>query len=469
MKNQLLFFLSFLAVSVSAQNKNVVSHYGVEPSQFEFHPVELEKSECITQEARQEALNAIAANKKEILKSNPAAFKITGSHPLFMLPIRAKAGFNDYGYYTLNNQVDHNFTPNNNLEDYNCGQRTYDWASGNHGGTDYILWPYPWTKMAEEIMEIVAAAEGVIIDKRDGNFDLMCSNNGNPNWNGIIIEHADGSQAWYWHFKSGAITSKGVGDTVAVGEYLGAAGSSGSSDWPHLHFEVFDSNGVRIDPYAGPCNEMNSETWWQDQPDYNIPTINRLSTHYSTELYQDCPNPEITYEELNFEPGELMALRLFYRDIQEGANTDITIYAPNGSVFMSYTWTANWGMDYATAWAQWIFDIDNNWPDGVYNVEVVFGGNTYETIFGVNTNLGVEDLHQTEIVMYPNPATSQVFLDSNKPIDSITLFDLAGRSIRSFQPHTSKAEIDLMDLASGIYLIKAVSGSETQTFRVNKL
>lgn len=469
MKSKLFFFACTIAVSVSAQNKNVVSNYGVEPSQFEFHPVELEKSECITQEARQDALNAIAVNKNEILKNNPDAFKTTGSHPLFILPIRAKAGFNDYGYYTLHNQVDHNFTPNNNLEDYNCGQRTYDWASGNHGGTDYILWPYPWTKMAAEIMEIVAAAEGTIIDKRDGNFDLMCSNNGNPNWNGIIIEHADGSQAWYWHFKSGAITSKGVGDTVAVGEYLGAAGSSGSSDWPHLHFEVFDSNGVRIDPYAGPCNEMNSESWWQDQPDYNIPTINRLSTHYSTELYEDCPNIEITYEELNFEPGEMMALRLFYRDIQEGADTDITIYAPNGSVFMSYTWTANWGMDYATAWAQWIFDIDNNWPDGVYNIEVDFGGNSYETIFGVNTNLGVEEEALNTMVLYPNPTNSQLFLESKEPIESILVYDLAGRKVQTLKPNVSKAEMDLSALSSGIYLIKTTVGTKVQTFKVNKL
>src|SRR5690606_7561004 len=122
---------------------------------------------------------------------------------------------------------------------------------------------------------------GIIMDKRDGNFDRNCANNGNNNWNGIVLEHPDGSRSWYWHFKSGTLTSKNIGDSVAAGEYLAAAGSSGSSDIPHVHFEVYDSNAGRIDPYAGPCNSLNTESWWADQPAYFVPEILSLSTHNS--------------------------------------------------------------------------------------------------------------------------------------------------------------------------------------------
>jgi len=458
MKLPLLLLCCFGSLAVSAQNISVNPNYGPQPSEANFQPVQIGKGVCITDEARQEALEAIAANKAEILRNNPNAFQKRGGHPLFILPIRAKAGFDDYGYYTLNNQVDHNLTPNNNLEDYNCAQRTYDWASGNHGGTDYILWPYPWTKMEDEIMEIIAAAEGTIIDKRDGNFDLNCVNNGNPNWNGIIIEHADGSQAWYWHFKDGAITTKGIGDTVAAGEYLGAAGSSGSSDWPHLHFEVFDTNGDRIDPYAGPCNDMNPDSWWVSQPDYFIPTINRISTHSGYDYFEDCPNEEITYEKLNFEEGELMVFRVFYRDLQEGSNTDFTIYDPNGNVFISFTWTANFGQDYATSWAHFGYTVDNTWPDGVYTLEAVFGGNTYETIFGVNTNLGVEDMAQTEIALYPNPTSDRVFIETNAPIEKVEVFDIFGRNVLEVSPLAEKTELNLSNLKTGIYV--AIISSE---------
>src|SRR5699024_7197701 len=163
----------------------------------------------------------------------------------------------------LNYQVDHNLTPNNNLLDYNCGTRTYDWVNGNHAGTDYILWPYPWKRMQENVMEIVAAAPGIIVEKRNSFADLNCTNNGNPNWNGIVVEHADGTFAIYMHFTKNSATTKEVGDTVTAGEFLGLAGSSGSSTIPHLHFEIRDAESNVIDPYQGNCNAMNAESWWQ--------------------------------------------------------------------------------------------------------------------------------------------------------------------------------------------------------------
>ena len=72
--------------------------------------------------------------------------------PDFIWPVQAKAGFTDYGYYTVNFLVDHNASFNNNLLDYNCGNRTYDWGSGNHKGTDIILWPYAWRRMDGGVM-----------------------------------------------------------------------------------------------------------------------------------------------------------------------------------------------------------------------------------------------------------------------------------------------------------------------------
>src|SRR5690606_41158013 len=97
------------------------------------------------------------------------------------------------------------------------------------------------------------------VNKRDCFFDQNCVNNGNANWNDFVLEYADGSQTIYMHFKKNTLIDKGIGDTVSAGEFLGIAGSSGSSDWPHLHFEVRDSENNVIDPYAGPCNSMNDE------------------------------------------------------------------------------------------------------------------------------------------------------------------------------------------------------------------
>ncbi len=120
----------------------------------------------------------------------------------------------------------------------------------------------------ENGLEVIAAADGQIIYKHDGEFDMSCSFNSNP-WNAIYIRHNDGSVAWYGHFKSGTLTTKNVGDTVTEGEYLGVVGSSGNSTGPHLHFEVYEDDTYAydklIDPYSGPSNNWNATSWWQSQ------------------------------------------------------------------------------------------------------------------------------------------------------------------------------------------------------------
>src|SRR5690554_6440822 len=153
MKTSLFYMLLGVSSLMVAQN--------VAPPEFSFHPISVPKTECISAEQRATLFKEIEENKKVILQINPEAFQHrTTAHPLFILPIRPNAEFEDYGYYSLFNQVDHNLTSNGNLLDYNCGERTYDWASGNHAGTDYVVWPYPWKKMEEDVMEVIAAAPG---------------------------------------------------------------------------------------------------------------------------------------------------------------------------------------------------------------------------------------------------------------------------------------------------------------------
>ena len=453
MKTALFYFLLAASTLLSAQNNGVQSP----PSAVTFHPIHLETMECIPEEVRNDVNRTIEENKLALLKKNPAIFNTRTAHPLFILPFRAKAGFDDYGYYSLFNQVDHDLRPNNKLLDYNCGARTYDWATGSHGGTDYVVWPYPWKKMEDNVMEIIAAAPGIIMDKRDGNYDHNCDNNGNPLWNGIVVEHADGSRAWYWHFKSGAITSKNIGDSVAEGEYLGGAGSSGSSTIPHLHFEVFDSAGHRIDPYAGPCNSMNSETWWQNQPEYFVPEVLTLSTHNSQAYDDECPLVENTYEHTNFDNGDPLVFRTFYRDFQNGAETHFTFKKPDGSILYDWVLASPWP-DYVAAWIEYVFIVDSTWPTGIYTITAVFGGETYETLFGIRTELGVGDSENSVIAIYPNPTNGQINVEANSIIDKIEIYDLLGRNVLETSPMSLKTQLYLEQLKTGIYM--AVISSE---------
>ncbi len=453
MKTHLFYLLLGFSTLVTAQNKD----FYAPTATVSFNPISMPKTECITDEQRQDVMRQIETNKRMLLQANPDLFQHRGGHPLFVLPFRPKTGYSDYGYYSLFNQVDQDLTPNGHLLDYNCGERTYDWVNGNHGGTDYVVWPYPWKKMEEDVMEVIAAAPGIIVDKRDGNFDQNCLNNGNPLWNGIILEHADGSRAWYWHFKSGNLTSKNIGDSVAEGEYLGVAGSSGSSTIPHLHFEVFDATGDRVDPYAGPCNSMNPETWWQNQPNYFVPEILTLSTHNSQLFDDECPLVENTYEHLNFDIGDEIVFRTFYRDIQNGSETHFIIKKPDASILYDWVLESPWP-DSTVGWAQYVFPVDSSWPTGVYTITAVFGDNTYETQFGIRTELGIIDLHSSEMKIYPNPTTNQINVEAKSMIDKVEVYDLLGRIVVKVSPMSTKTQLNLGHLKIGMYM--AVISSE---------
>lgn len=464
MKSPLLYLLLGISMFATAQNNDLKAPV----SSVSFHPITLPEKECISEAQRLNVLQEIEANKSAILKENPAAFQNhTTTHPLFILPFKPKAGFEDYGYYSLFNQVDHNLVFNGQLLDYNCGERTYDLSDYNHRGTDYVIWPYPWKKMDENVMEVVAAAPGVILIKKDGFFDRNCENNGNNNWNGIILQHADGSITYYWHFKSGTLTSKVVGDSVEAGEYLANAGSSGSSDIPHVHFEVYDSEANRIDPYAGPCNSLNTESWWIDQPPYFVPEILTLSTHNSDDYDSDCGIAENTYEELNFVPGELVRFRIFFRDIQTNANTHITVKRPDGSILYDYDFTSTWP-DYSAAWAQWNFPIDGSSMDGVHTVTATFGGNTYQTVFGVNTSLGVENIGVSEFSIYPNPTSDVLNIEGVEQIDKVVVNDLLGRVVLKVSPLAKSTQIDFNGLNAGVYFVSISFEGKTTVRKILK-
>jgi murein DD-endopeptidase MepM/ murein hydrolase activator NlpD len=89
----------------------------------------------------------------------------------------------------------------------------------------------------KEGTKICAARSGVVVSTREdsdkGGLKPEMLSEGNY----IIIEHADGSQAHYWHLqKDGVLINEG--DTVKQEQVIGLSGNTGYSAFPYLHFEV---------------------------------------------------------------------------------------------------------------------------------------------------------------------------------------------------------------------------------------
>jgi murein DD-endopeptidase MepM/ murein hydrolase activator NlpD len=107
------------------------------------------------------------------------------------------------------------------------GQTSYLWSSV-HTGLDLS---------APSGTPIMSAARGVVTEiGYDGSYG-----------NKTVVTLEDGTELWYCHQTSYAVS---VGETVTPGEVIGYVGSTGNTTGPHLHIEVRPGAGDPVDPYA---------------------------------------------------------------------------------------------------------------------------------------------------------------------------------------------------------------------------
>ena len=84
-------------------------------------------------------------------------------------------------------------------------------------------------------------------------------------------------------------------------------------------------------------------------------------------------------------------------------------------------------------------------------------------------SLSVDDnLDNTAIAIYPNPATSFVTVNAKDSIQSIALFDVNGRLLQTIINHKSLFYIDLTPYSKGIYFIKTKTEKGINTQKVIK-
>lgn len=111
-------------------------------------------------------------------------------------------------------------------------------ASGFHYGIDIS---------GHRNANIIAVKAGVVqkvVDQYgEGGFDQSLANRANY----IIIKHDDGTSSAYWHLEKGT-TKVSEGDRVEQGQVIAGMGNSGYSSGVHLHFEIRDANGNRLNP-----------------------------------------------------------------------------------------------------------------------------------------------------------------------------------------------------------------------------
>jgi len=342
----------------------------------------------LTTEQRTAISQELAKNRRMLrdrgmLMTEKALAEASAIQPLFDWPTAHTT--TDPGYFGISGFVDHDDAFPDQLADYNCGTRTYDTDEGyNHKGMDVFSWPYPWLKMDNDEVHIIAAEPGVIIGKADGNFDRNCSSD-NGDWNAVYVEHADGSVAWYGHMKKDSLTSKTIGESVLPGEYLGIMGSSGRSTGPHLHLEVYDSGNGLIDPSSGSCNTLNVDSWWSSQRPYYEPSINLVATHDASPVMDNgCGVTETPNFQTTFQPGQTAYFAIYLRDQQAGQQIDMKIFQPDGTVWREWSHSMPSPDHYAVSWWYWVWVLPVDPRAGIWRWSVQFQGQEAESTFTIN-------------------------------------------------------------------------------------
>ncbi len=412
---------------------------------------------CLNPPQRLEIKKQIDKNRQKLIQEGILNPKYSPEAILLDFPIKAKDGFNDPGSYTVSSYTDHDTLYPNELKDYNCGELTYDTGDGyNHQGTDFLLWPFPWHKMDNDEVEVVAAAPGIILYKQDGNFDRNCDGEDLP-WNAVFIQHSNGYVTWYGHLKSGSLTEKFVGEEVIAGEYLGVVGSSGISFQPHLHFEVHDGNDNIVDPYQGSCNPDIDESLWIEQKPYLDAGINKITTNSTLAVTPDCPQQEILNESSTFSGNDTIFLLLYFRNLSTGDNVNITIIRPDNSIHSQWVWESPFPF-YVASWNYWFLVLKDE-QDGLWKFEASYNNEVFSHEFQYTNAASIKENEIQDLSLYPNPVSGKTWISIPVPLSGNYKFqinNITGQKI-SLIPKLNENGKSLFlncgNLANGVYIV----------------
>lgn len=101
-----------------------------------------------------------------------------------------------------------------------------------------------------------------------------------------------------------------------------------------------------------------------------------------------------------------------------------------------------------------------------YNVSDMFALCLDDINVTAGATTGIEDINATANV-YPNPAQDVVNVNAASQISNIELFNIAGQKVSTFNVNNTTTQIDVTELANGIYFLKINTEDGMITKKIN--
>lgn len=142
---------------------------------------------------------------------------------------------------------------------------------------------------------------------------------------------------------------------------------------------------------------------------------------------------------------------------------------PTSQPIVLNTWkSVNIPMSYFTGlgfnpatWFQFKFDVASVTP-GTPNVVYI------DNIYFTSNSLGVKDFTSAKVKMYPNPTASLFTIEANDTVESVSLFNVLGQEVLTNKFNANTVSLDISNLQTGVYVVKAVIGGVSSTSRIVK-
>ncbi len=92
----------------------------------------------------------------------------------------------------------------------------------------------------------------------------------------------------------------------------------------------------------------------------------------------------------------------------------------------------------------------------------------YDNIYLHKNTLASTSFKNSNLKMYPNPANSNVSINSKEVIEKVTVYNLLGQEVISNTPNSQSVTLDISNLQIGVYVVKATINGIEATSRIIK-